>query len=275
MIDGGEPQNATNKLIAIDLDGTLVAPDNTISAENIEAIERAIRQGATVAIVTGRPYVAADTVARRLGLPSVPLVAFNGAVIRQPNNGEMLRSFCVPADLAEEVVEQCVQDGVHLHYYLADVLYVTADNEWSRAYCERNEMTCEVVPDMSRFVGSEPVKLLGADAPERIDELLERYRRRWHGRLYVTRSMPEYVEFMPPQVSKGIALDWLIDFYGIDREDTMAIGDSMNDVPMLERAGHPVAMPDGVEELKQLAEFVPPEQPTGVAAAIDWFLGFR
>lgn len=272
MINGKEPQNVTNKLIAVDLDGTLMAPDNSVSAENIAAIEQAIRLGVAVVIATGRPYVSADTVARKLGLPSFPLVAFNGAVIRWPNNGEMLRSFCVPADLAKEVVEQCLQDEVHLHYYLDDQLYVTAYNDWVRIYCNRNEMTYEVVPDMRKFAGREPVKLLGADKPERIDQLFEQYLERWDNRLYVTRSMPEYVELLSPLVSKGIALDWLIDFYGIDCNDTMAIGDSLNDVPMLERAGHAAAMPDSVEELKKLSQFVPPEQRTGVAAAIEWFI---
>lgn len=267
-----KPTNTPHKLIAIDLDGTLMAPDNSVSPENVEAIEHAIRHRATVTIVTGRPYVAADTVARKLGLPSVPLVAFNGAIIRQPDNGEMLRSFCVPADLAKEVVQQCMRDKVHLHYYLDDQLYVTAYNDWVRIYCERNEMTYEIVPDMRKFAGRTPVKLLGVDEPQRIDQLFEQYQERWRDRLYVTRSMPEYVELLSPQVSKGIALDWLIEFYGIDRNDTLAIGDSLNDVPMLERAGHSVAMPDSVDELKQLAQFVPPEQCTGVAAAIEWFL---
>ena len=262
-----------DRLIAVDLDGTLMAPDNSVSAENIAAIEQAIGLGVTVVIVTGRPYVAADMVARKLGLPAVPLVAFNGAVIRWPNNGEMLRSFCVPADLAEEVVEQCMRDEVHLHYYLADEMYVTAYNKWVRIYCERNEMSYQVVPDMREFAGRQPVKLLGVAEPERIVQLFQQYQERWHDRLYVTRSMPEYVEFLSPQVSKGIALDWLVDFYGIDRNDTVAIGDSLNDVPMLERAGHPVAMPSSVEEVKQLAEFIPPEQHMGVAAAIEWFLG--
>lgn len=270
-----EPTNTPHRLIAVDLDGTLMAPDNSVSPENVEAIEHAIRRGATVTIFTGRPYVAADTVAHKIGLPSVPLVAFNGAVIRQPNNGEMLRSFCVPSDLAEEVVEQCRRDRLHLQYYLDDQLYVTAYNDWVRIYCERNEMTCEVVPDMRKFAGREPVKLLGIDEPKRIDQVFEQYQKRWDGRLYVTRSMPEYVELLSPQVSKGIALDWLIEFYGIDRKNTLAIGDSLNDVPMLERAGHAAVMPDSARELKALSQFIPPEQGTGVAAAIEWFLGLQ
>jgi len=155
---------------------------------------------------------------------------------------------------------------------LDDQLYVTAYNDWVRIYCERNEMTCEVVPDMRKFAGREPVKLLGIDEPKRIDQLFEQYQKRWDGQLYVTRSMPEYVELLSPQVSKGIALDWLIEFYGIERKNTLAIGDSLNDVPMLERAGAAAVMPDSVQDLKQLSQFIPPEQRTGVAAAIQWFL---
>lgn len=268
-----EPTETPHKLIAIDLDGTLMAPDNSVSAENIAAIEQAIRLGVTVVIATGRPYVAADTVARELDLPPVPLVAFNGAVMRWPNNGEVLLSIGVPADLAEEVVEQCMHDKVHLHYYLEDQMYVTAYNDSVREYCERNKMTYEVVPDMSRLAGQEPFKLLGVDEPERILELFEQYERRWHDRLYVTRSMPIYIEFLSPQVSKGVAIDWLIDHYQIDREDTLAIGDSPNDIPMLERAGHAAIMPGSLGEVERLAQFIAPKQHTGVAAAIEWFLG--
>jgi Cof subfamily protein (haloacid dehalogenase superfamily) len=260
------------KLIAVDLDGTLVGPDNSVSPENIAAIRRAVRRGALVVIVSGRPYVSVDGVARSVGLTRVPLVAFNGAVIRWPNGGAVLRRCCVPADLASEVVQECQREKLHLHYYLGDQLYVSQYNHWARVYCERNAMSCREVRDMGRFSGKEPVKLLVVDRPERIQELLELYQRRWQDRLYVTRSMREYLEFLSPKVSKGRALDWLIEFYDLRREGIMAIGDSLNDLPLLEHAGHPVAMPGSDEQLQRIARFVPPEQSTGVAAAIDWFL---
>jgi len=260
------------KLIAVDLDGTLIAPDNSISTENTTAIRDAGRRGAAVVIVTGRPYVSADAVARRVGLPAIPLVAFNGALIRWTDGGEILRSCCVPADLAAEVVDECLYQHLHLQYYLGDEMYVTHLNYWAKLYCERNGMNCQVAPDMRSFRGRHPLKLLVIDQPNRINELLPRYRERFKDRLYVTRSMAEYLEFVSPEVSKGHALDWLIEFYGIARVDTMAIGDSMNDVPLLEHAGHAAAMPNGDDDLKRIANFVPPEQSTGVAAAINWFL---
>jgi len=264
-----------DKLIAIDLDGTLIPPDNSISPENVEAIHRASRRSAAVIIVTGRPYLSADAVACRVGLREVPIVSFNGALIRYSGGGPVLFSTCLAADLACELVEECLDRRLHLHYYLDDQLYVSAYNDRARRYCERNVMSCIEEPDMRRFAGLQPLKLLVIDEPATISRLLQSYSARWRDRVYVTRSMPDYLEFLSPHVSKGRALDWLLEFYGVQRENALAIGDSMNDLPMLEHAGAAVAMPDADEDLKRLADFVPTDASTGVAEAIDWFLERR
>ncbi len=261
-----------DKLIAIDLDGTLIAGEDTISDDNIAAIHRAGRQGAAVIIVTGRPYVSADAVASRVGLPPVPLVGFNGAMIRWSQGGAPLTQTCLAADVAEEVVDRCLRQGLHLQYYLDDRMYVSQDNEQVRRYCRRNRMQHIEEPDLRRFAGRQPLKLLVIDDPGRIGQLLEDARRRWDDRIYVTRSMPEYLEFLSPRASKGRALDWLLDFFDLPRQRSLAIGDAMNDLPLLQRAGVPVAMPHADEDLKRIAHFVPSSIENGVAEAIDWFL---
>ncbi len=261
-----------DKLIALDLDGTLLADDNSVAPENLAAIARAQAAGAEVVIITGRPYVSADAIVQRLGLHDTPLVAFNGAVIRMPGGGETLYECLVPADLAAEVVDECVARRLHLQYYLGDTLYVSACHKWARLYCARAEMDCVPAGDLRKFRGQRPIKLLIVDEPPVIAALLPEFRRRWEGRLYVTPSMDEYLEFMPLEASKGTALDWLGAHYGVPRERIMAAGDRLNDLPLLEHAGCPVAMPEGQEELKRVAAFVPSHQETGVAEAIDWFL---
>jgi hydroxymethylpyrimidine pyrophosphatase-like HAD family hydrolase len=133
-------------------------------------------------------------------------------------------------------------------------------------------MDCRVEPDMRTFAGREPIKLLVVDYPDRIRELLPKCQARWRDRLYVTRSMPEYLEFLSARVSKGRALDWLIDYFALGRDHTLAIGDSMNDLPLLQQAGHAAAMPHSEADVKRCAQFVPKDSSTGVAAAIDWFL---
>jgi Cof subfamily protein (haloacid dehalogenase superfamily) len=268
-----QPHSARiDRLIAVDLDGTLIGPENTISEENVAAIQQATRCGAVVVIVTGRPYVSADAVARRLQLPAIPLVSFNGALIRWTNCGETLYSQRLEADVADAVVRECVEQQLHLHYYLDDHLYVSEHNERARRYCERNGMTCREESDMTKFSGQQPLKLLVIDQPERIKQMLEQCRARWGERVYVTRSMDHYLEFLSPQVSKGHALDWLLEFYQLPRDRSLAIGDSMNDLPLLSHAGQPVAMPDADADLKRLARFIPTDTETGVAQAIRWFL---
>ena len=266
---------SVDKLIAIDLDGTLVAPNGSISPENISAIQRAGGQGAAVIIVTGRPYLSADAVASHLDLPVVPIVSFNGALIRWSGHGATLVSVCLAADVSGEIVEACRRQRLHMHYYLGDQLYVSENNERARRYCERNGLSCIEEPDMRRFAGLEPLKLLVIDEPPTIGRLLVACQQRWGDRVYVTRSMPEYLEFLSPLVSKGHALDWLLEFYNVPRQNSLAIGDSMNDLPLLERAGTAVAMPDADDDLRRLADYVPADGPTGVAAAIDWFLDGR
>jgi Cof subfamily protein (haloacid dehalogenase superfamily) len=261
-----------DKLIAVDLDGTLVSAGNSVGPENLAAIRRATEQGAAVAVVTGRPYASAEALARRVGLPEIPLVAFNGALIRRPRRGEVLLQRSVPAEFAAEVVEECVRRQLHLHYYVDDQLYVTADNDKAKMYCQRIGMTCQAVGDMRDFAGREPFKLLIIDEPSTIISLLDEFQYRWRGQLYVTRSQAEYLEFLSPDASKGQALDWLLDFYGVERARTMAIGDALNDIPLLERAAYAAAMPGSDPELLTIAQFTPPEVRNGVASAIDWFL---
>lgn len=261
-----------DKLVALDLDGTLLADDNSVSAENLAAIARAQAAGAEVCIVTGRPYVSAELIVQRLGLHETPLVAFNGAVIRMPGFGETLHEELIPADLAAEVVDACVARRLHLQYYLGDTLYVTACHKWARLYCRRAEMDCVPAGDLRKFRGRQPIKLLLVDEPEVIAALTPEFQSHWEGRLYVTPSMDEYLEFMPLGASKGKALDWLGAHFGVPRERIMAAGDRANDLPLLQHAGCPVAMPAGDEALRELAAYVPTQQATGVAEAIDWFL---
>jgi Cof subfamily protein (haloacid dehalogenase superfamily) len=261
-----------DKLIALDLDGTLLdEADLTISPENLTAIERARAAGALVAIVTGRPYVSADAVTRALGVRA-PIVAFNGAVIREAGGGEILYQKLMPADLAAEVVEECVARRLHLHYYLGDDMYVTRCSHWALLYCRRTGTRCLPGGDLRRWAGREPVKLLTVDQPDNISAELEEFSARWGDRLYVTRSMAEYLEFMNLEVSKGRALDWLVARYGIRPECTMAAGDRLNDLPLLEHAAYAVAMPEAEAALRERADFIPSNQPSGVAEAIDWFL---
>lgn len=260
------------KLIALDLDGTLVHDATHIPEANLQAVRRAMERGVTVAIATGRMHSSAETFVSRLGLEGTPLISYNGAMIRVPGATEPLLHVPIPADLAAEIVQHAVEEWYHLNYFLNDVLYVSCMDHWSWLYHRRTGNFPVLAGDLRRFAGQTPTKLLIAAQPEEVPALLAKEQALYGDRLYVTRSMPEYIEFLNPEASKGAALRWLAEHLGLQREQVMAMGDMLNDLPMIEWAGIGVAMPEAEERVRAAADFVPQSAEEGVAEAIAKFV---
>lgn len=260
------------KLVAIDLDGTLVVNGREVSQRNIEAIKAATERGVTVAIATGRPHTSAERFVARLGLEEVPIISFNGALIRRPGEPAPMLTVPVPADLASEIVRYCVGRRMHIHYYLGDVMHVTRVSHWALLYYRRTGVVPVPAGDMRRFDGQAPIKILVCMAPEEAEQVLREGQERYGDRLLVTRSMPEYVEYLSIEAGKGKALAWLADRLGIPMEQTMGMGDMLNDLELVEMSGFGVAMPHAQEPVKAAAQYVAKSGPEGVAEAIEKYV---
>ena len=261
------------KLIAIDLDGTLVHNAREIPERNLAALKRVMAQGVTVAIATGRMHSSAEQFVTRLGLEGTPLISCNGAMVRVHGDAEPLLHVPVPADLAAAVVQHSVEEQLHLNYFLDGELYVTHMDHWARLYQSRTGNLPIPLGDLRRFDGQSPTKLLIAAGPHEVDALLPREQALFGDRLYVTRSMPEYIEYLNPAVSKGAAVEWLAAHLGLQREQVMAMGDMLNDLPMIEWAGIGVAMPKAEAAVREAADFVPEHEEEGVAEALERYFG--
>jgi hypothetical protein len=261
------------KLIALDLDGTLVPKSHDIPERNRQAVQRACAQGVTVVIATGRMHRSACQFVQRLGLEGTPIISYNGAMVRLPEGEKPLMHTPLAADLAAEIVARAVSEGHHLNYYLDDVLYVTHIEHWARLYQQRTGDLGQPVGDLRQFAGQVPTKLLLTTHPQEIEALLPVEQERYEGRAYVTRSMPEYLEYLSLEASKGRALEWLAGYLGVGREQIMACGDMLNDLPMIEWAGVGVAMAGAQEAVREAADFVPVDPEAGVAEAIEKYIG--
>jgi len=268
------PYSATPdiKLVAIDLDGTLLTDNHSTDPANLAAIHQAEAQGVSVVICTGRPYPSANQVASQLGLTDNPIISYNGALIRMPGDGEVLFSQPVPAELAQQVVQDCVEHQLQIHYFLDDVMYVPRVSAGAGVYGQRTGMQPVPVGDLRKFAGNSPTKILIFAGPEVVQRLLPEFQSRYDGKLYVTTSMPEYLEFLHPEVSKGNALRTLASQRGLDATQTMAVGDLLNDLPMVEMAGVGVAVARAHEGLKSAADYVTDSSTRGVAEALEQFV---
>ena len=261
------------KLITIDLDGTLVHGD-LIPERNVRALKMVQDKGITVAIATGRMHTSAKTFVERLGIAGdTPIISYNGAMIRLPEAAEPMLHVPVPAALASEIVQYSVEQRFHLNYYLDDIMYSTHIDHWSWLYYRRTGDFAKPVGDLRQFAGTEPTKLLIENYPAETDRLLPLLQAEFSDRVYVTKSMPEYIEFLSKDASKGNAVEWLAEHLGLAREQVMAIGDNLNDQPMIAWAGVGVAMPKAHEETRAAAQFVPEHEEEGVAEALEHYFG--
>ncbi len=256
------------KLIAIDLDGTLLTPELVIHPRTAEAVRAAVDRGVIVVIATGRMHSSAEPFARELGLDG-PMVTYNGAMIRRPGDAEPIWHLPIPADLADEAIRLCVRERMDAMYFLDDEIYVPRYDRWAYEYRARTGNDSNIHGDLRSFAGNQPTKLLIMGTPEETAERYEFFAREFGDRLHATVSLPEYLELLHPEVSKASALSRLAEMLGFGIENVMAVGDSMNDLEMVEAAGVGVMMATSSAQLRAAADFVPQSAEVGVAETIE------
>lgn len=260
------------KLVAMDLDATLLNDELEIPEDAKQAIRRAVEHGVMVTLASGRMYRSVIPFAEELGL-DVPLITYDGALIRSSRSGEVYHYLPVPLDLAKEVLAYARANHLHVNVYVDDEIYVEKLDPEIEAYSRRIGVPPHLVDDLSSFLAQDPAKLLLIMDESIIEGHLDALKAKFHGRLHVVRSMPTYIELKNKGASKGSALSALAERLGILPREVMAIGDSDNDIPMLEYAGIGVAVANARQSVRERADYVTAEENgKGVAEAIRKFV---
>lgn len=267
----------TIRLIAIDIDDTLLDDQHAIVPANAAAIRDAVEAGVYVTLATGRMFASMQRYARELGLdPTTNLIAYNGALVRNLQGEDFLHR-PVPKSLVIELAELAQQVGATLNVYVDDRLYVEKMNDDVELYMGIADIEANPVGDLVAFAQDLPddsgsTKALMIFEPAAAEEWEKRLQETYHGQLEIVRSKPQFLELTAPDVSKGEALRQLADSLGIEREQVMAIGDSYNDISMLEYAGLGVAVENAPEVVRAVADAsVSSNLAAGVAEAVQRF----
>lgn len=268
------------RLLAIDLDGTLLDDKFRVSARTREAVRLAAAAGVRVVLATGRPFLSARPYAVALGL-DLPLICYNGALVQEALSRRRWLFRPLPAEVAVEVAAFLESEGHYVKVYLDEMMFVaeaTPDTEWfSRHY----GVPYRCVGRLSAFLrrvaaeGREPPPMLvgfvGEDAAGRA--LVGRLRDRWAGRAECYRPSPWAVDVVAAGASKGAALAHLASLWGVGPGETMAVGNAGNDVEMMRWAGLGVAVANATEEARAAAAAVVADNNhDGVAEAIERFV---
>ena len=261
------------KLIATDLDGTLLPTGTEISPENIEAAKKAAAAGVTVTIATGRMYRAALPVAKNLGV-DVPIITYNGALIRTVSGKTLFSSFLAP-ELIREVLDFVEEQGWYMQTYSKDCLYYPEHCRQSDRYEAAQLVQGEAVGWQGLKERTEEVtKLLCVtDSGDETEERIAILREHFGDRLSIVRSNANYAEIVNKGVSKGEGLKKLAEILGVTIPETMALGDAENDLSILKEAGLSVAMGNAVPAVKELCDVETGTcEENGWAQAVDEYV---
>ncbi|MDO7907324.1 Cof-type HAD-IIB family hydrolase [Paenibacillus sp. JX-17] len=260
------------KLIAIDIDDTLINDKKEVTPATQEALEQAVAKDVVVTLATGRAYASAQQIARQTGL-NVPIITYQGALVKNLMDENVLYERYVPIYAARRLYEYCLENHLHLQTYINDKLYSREVNQKLIDYCELNKTPYFIEPVFSKVIEQPTPKMLIIDDPDKLDEITPVLHELLGDEVHITKSKPYFLEIMHREGTKGHALEFLAQHFNVDMKDTIAIGDSWNDHEMLEAAGLGVAMGNAIDALKEIADFVTlSNNEDGVKHVIDKYV---
>lgn len=263
------------RLIALDIDGTLVDQDLVVGERTLAAISEAMRRGIAVSLVTGRMATSAMPFADALNLTG-PLVAQQGALIRAaaaPGSrrpGRLLYHRPLTPAVTVEIVRWCREHDLIPHFNHLEWMIVASDESRLEEYRLFVGDRLRTVDDIAVRARHAVTKVVAIGDGEHSLEVLDEARVHFAGRAEVTLSHPRFMEFLAPGVSKGRAIRWLARRQGVALSQCMAIGDQYNDLEMIAEVGHGVAMPSAPVAVQAVARYVaPPVSEEGAAQMIE------
>jgi len=247
------------KMVVSDFDGTLTGGrDSAVGEKTLKAINDFTSSGGIFAVCTGRMITSILPVVRGMGLKGI-VAAYQGSVIADIATGKLLRAEGFSFSDALKVCRVMEEAGLDIHLYTLNELFTNYYNERLAYY----EKVCGVkaahmagkLSDMIAF-GTSVIKLAATFPPEKQEEVLSLLNEKLGDEFYVTSSAKILAEVMPKSHNKGEAVKFLCGYYGVEKEDVIAIGDNYNDLPLLKAAGRGIAVENAEEALKAAADEV-------------------
>ncbi len=262
----------TFRLIALDLDGTVMGDERIISPRVRRAVAEAQARGVHVTVATGRSYLSTQPYAAVLSITE-PYICYQGGLIVQPD-GQVLHRIALQRHLAAQVLTLAQERGWHAVLYRDGRVYVSELRHAIPFYEALVNPDLQCVADLSSWLDTDPDKvLIVADNPLHTDAIYAEMQARFSDCMQIVRSHALFAEANPLGVNKGAGLAWLADYLAVPQAKVMAVGDQDNDAPMLAWAGLGVAMGNASPACRAAADWLaPPCSEDGAAVAIERFV---
>ena len=264
------------RMLALDLDDTLLRSDQSISFRTRKAIKKTESAGVTIVLASGRVPAAMEKFSRILGLRKRPgyLICNNGALIQESHTGTIIHETRIDPQIALSICDLAGAEGFPVQMYEDDVMYVSRQNEYSSLDQKLTGCRQVVVENFRAMVGGGCFRLIIPGDPMLLSHLESIIRTYLGNDITLFTSRPYFLEVLPRETDKSTALAYLAGIAGISNTEVIAVGDSLNDEVMIKWAGIGVAMANGDEKLKSAADYVTTRtnDDDGVAEVIEKYI---
>lgn len=260
------------KLLALDIDGTLLNSDGNVLKSTIDTIELAKEKGTIVTISTGRPIQGVTKFIDMLKLKA-PIITYNGAMIVDSISGEVMYEQGLKKDDAKQIIDKGLDYNVSLIIWSNNRLYVNRLDDHVNMYKKLSGNPPILIENFDQVIEQGITKIIWIDSVSRIGELLDEIKNEINGSVNYCTSRSNFLEFFDEKVSKANALEKIGLDYNIKKEEMMAIGDGDNDLSMIDYVGIGIAMENATVNVKHVATFVTTSNnDDGIAKAIYKFI---
>lgn len=264
------------KLIALDMDGTLLNDDKVVSEKNKEALKKAKELGVYVVLASGRPIDGLLKFLEELNLLGEDdyVLSYNGCLVQKTKTREAVCDVTLKGRDLKYLKKLADEAGLNIHAFSKEKGLITPkENKYTTYEAHHNGIDFHI-DDFSGIKDDEDIiKVMMIDEPEILDEGMKKLPSEVYEKYSVAKSAPFFLEFFNKEASKGIGVKLLAEHLGIKREEIITVGDEMNDYSMIEYAGLGVAMENACEKIKEIANFVTDTNNNdGVAKVVEEFI---
>ena len=258
------------KLIALDLDNTLLEKDLTIADKTLSLLKECAAKGITIVIATGRLFYSAEKYAKQIGA-GTKILCYNGCLVTEADGTPIFSASLTP-EVMKKVAVFAKERGLYSQFYKDHKILVEKVTDGTTIDPDLANTTAIEVGDFDTYEFTPSPKAMIVAPPEDVAKYQAELREVIGNETYIAQSQPYLIEIMPKDINKAHSLELLCDRLGITKDEVMACGDNTNDAEMVIWAGTGVAMANAVDALKEVSEYVCEEERSyGVAEAIEKF----
>jgi len=244
------------KLVAVNMDGTLLTPDLEISKETVEIVRKVIEKGVIFTLSTGRMYLAAMPFAKLLDL-DVPIITCNGALTKCSRTGNIYDMKLIPEQYLSEIIDYCCDAGLSPSIYSDDDIFIQKGSRNMHLHEQLDHATPRVMDDFRTLLNSPVIKIMySSNDPYILEQQTHKLFEMYKDKVTFYFSLPYFVEIVNKDANKRNALENIASKFNVKREEIIAVGDNFNDMDMIMYAGLGVAMGNSPQYLKDAADFV-------------------